>query len=182
VTSDRYPWYEAVSGSELEQGDILLACPVFRIPASAVRVGAREAHITVENRNLIVLTQSCDLEVRAGGRASVDEAIFSPIHSKADLRDHPRFGKDHHWDEAAKGRLPAFHVLNRCELPGNELDFMLVDLSRVYSLDVVAAREFAASKASRVRLLPPYREHLGQAFARFFMRVGLPVPIPAFAR
>jgi len=30
---------------------------------------------------------------------------------------------------------------------------------------------------SRFRLLPPYREHLSQAFARFFMRVGLPIPI-----
>jgi len=26
----------------------------------------------------------------------------------------------------------------------------------------------------RLRLLPPYREHLSQAFARYFMRVGLP--------
>ncbi len=33
---------------------------------------------------------------------------------------------------------------------------------------------------SRLRLLPPYREHLAQGFARFFMRVGLPVDIPAF--
>ncbi len=29
----------------------------------------------------------------------------------------------------------------------------------------------------RLRLLPPYREHLSQAFARFFMRVGLPVQV-----
>jgi hypothetical protein len=29
----------------------------------------------------------------------------------------------------------------------------------------------------RLRLLPPYREHLSQAFARFFMRVSLPQPI-----
>jgi hypothetical protein len=29
----------------------------------------------------------------------------------------------------------------------------------------------------RLRLLPPYREHLSQAFARFFMRVGLPQPV-----
>ncbi len=29
----------------------------------------------------------------------------------------------------------------------------------------------------RMRLLPPYREHLSQAFARFFMRVGLPQPV-----
>ena len=32
----------------------------------------------------------------------------------------------------------------------------------------------------RIRLLPPYRELLSQAFARFFMRVGLPVDIPSF--
>jgi hypothetical protein len=34
--------------------------------------------------------------------------------------------------------------------------------------------------ATRLRLLPPYREHLSQSFARFFMRVGLPVDIPSF--
>jgi hypothetical protein len=31
---------------------------------------------------------------------------------------------------------------------------------------------------NRLRLCPPYREHLAQAFARFFMRVGLPSDIP----
>ena len=29
----------------------------------------------------------------------------------------------------------------------------------------------------RLRLLAPYREYLSQAFARFFMRVGLPQPV-----
>jgi len=40
---------------------------------------------------------------------------------------------------------------------------------------------FAKQKDQRLRLLPPYREHLSQAFARFFMRVGLPSDIPPFA-
>ena len=34
-----------------------------------------------------------------------------------------------------------------------------------------------ARNRDRPQLLPPYREHLSQAFARFFMRVGLPAPI-----
>jgi hypothetical protein len=38
----------------------------------------------------------------------------------------------------------------------------------------------AAANGKRLRLLPPYREHLSQAFARFFMRVGLPTDIPKF--
>lgn len=32
-------------------------------------------------------------------------------------------------------------------------------------------------KKQRLRLLPPYREHLSQAFARYFMQVGLPVNV-----
>jgi len=41
-------------------------------------------------------------------------------------------------------------------------------------------RAFAAGAGERVRLSPSYREHLAQAFARFFMRVGLPVDITPF--
>ncbi len=37
-----------------------------------------------------------------------------------------------------------------------------------------------ARGVSRPQLLPPYREHLSQAFARFFMRVGLPSPVTRF--
>ena len=42
------------------------------------------------------------------------------------------------------------------------------------------ANRYAGERGQRLRLLPPYREHLGQAFARYFMRVGLPVDIPPF--
>jgi len=42
--------------------------------------------------------------------------------------------------------------------------------------------DLAKKKGKRLRLLPPYREHLSQAFARFFIRVGLPVDIPQFDR
>ena len=31
-------------------------------------------------------------------------------------------------------------------------------------------------------IIPPIREHLSQAFARFFMRVGLPFNIPPFKK
>lgn len=61
-------------------------------------------------------------------------------------------------------------------------DHRIVDFHGVYT----APREFLESwnrrrAQPRLRLLSPYREHLSQAFARFFMRVGLPVaigPIP----
>ena len=35
VPSRRYPWFETVHGTELEQGDIVPGCPVFRPSAAA---------------------------------------------------------------------------------------------------------------------------------------------------
>ena len=51
---------------------------------------------------------------------------------------------------------------------------------RAYSLPLTFVRSRAARTGERLRLLPPYREHLSQAFARYFIRVGLPQDIPAF--
>jgi hypothetical protein len=38
----------------------------------------------------------------------------------------------------------------------------------------------AESLNDRWRLQPPFLEHFSQAFARFFMRIGLPSAIPAY--
>jgi hypothetical protein len=50
----------------------------------------------------------------------------------------------------------------------------IVDFGRVFSLPMEYVQRHAENQGSRLRLRPPYREHLSQAFARFFMRVGLP--------
>ncbi len=176
----KYPWYGLVAGAELEQGDILLDCPVFLIPPSAVaEAGPHE--ITIEYQNAIVMTQSCDLAVRADGTCNAEEVILAAIYFQRELQQDRTFGKKANWENACKGRFPRYHVLNRCEIQGHELDYMLVDMGRLFALSTPAVREFAAEgNKNRVRLLPPYREHLSEAFARFFVRVGLPVDIPAF--
>ena len=71
-------------------------------------------------------------------------------------------------------------MLNRCGLPGHERDFLLVDFTSAFTVDTNLVRELATTQGARLRLNPPSREHLAQAFARFFMRVGLPVDIPPF--
>jgi hypothetical protein len=174
-----YPWYGPVSGSDLEQDDLLRDCPVFVIPSQAAHDPGSHP-VTVQRQNVIVLTQSCDLAVRADGRCVVDEVILSPIYRRPELSGHKVYGKPQSWEEARKGRHPGYHVLNHCDLPGHELDYLLVDLRRIFTLSVELVRAVAAAQSPRLRLLPPYREHLSQAFARFFMRVGLPVDITPF--
>ena len=82
--------------------------------------------------------------------------------------------KKENWEHARKGHMPGFHVLNKCNLEGFKRDYSVVDFRRVHSLPLDFVRRIASELGERIRLLPPYREHLSQAFARFFMRVGLP--------
>ena len=54
----------------------------------------------------------------------------------------------------------------------------IVDFHSVHTVPRTFLGTLVAERgAKRLRLLPPYREHLSQSFARFFMRVGLPTPI-----
>jgi hypothetical protein len=69
-------------------------------------------------------------------------------------------------------------ILNQSSVTGLEFEHRIVAFHEVFTLP----REFlesllAARGRDRPRLLAPYREHLSQAFARDFMRVGLPVPV-----
>lgn len=79
-----------------------------------------------------------------------------------------------------QGNVPGYHLLNRCEIKGFATEYLVVDFRSVYSIPFDFLLELIQKRSKRIRLLPPYREHLSQAFARFFMRVGLPVDIPAF--
>jgi hypothetical protein len=55
------------------------------------------------------------------------------------------------------------------------IPYQIVDFHEVFSIPLDFLQAWIRSKnTNRLRLLPPYREHLSQAFARFFMRVGLP--------
>lgn len=60
--------------------------------------------------------------------------------------------------------------------------YQVVDFRNIYSVSLNFLSDLTMKKGERLRLLPPYREHLSQSFARFFMRVGLPVDIPAFKK
>jgi len=132
----------------------MLDCPVFLIPPATVRdLGSQP--ITIQRQNVIVLTQSCDLAVRADGRCAVEDVILLPFYTRLELKDHKVYGKPQGWEEARKGRHAGYHVLNSCDLAGYELDFLLVDLRRIFTLSVGLVREIGKQQSPRIRLLPP---------------------------
>jgi hypothetical protein len=85
----------------------------------------------------------------------------------------------HHCDDICDGYLWNLSMINKCSVGGAvEMDVRVVDFHDVFTIPREFLEKLVEQRAEpRFRLLPPYREHLSQAFARFFMRVGLPVPV-----
>jgi hypothetical protein len=172
-----YPWFQIVRGANLEQGDILESCPVFHPRADLTSAEENTVYFDEELRDVIVVSQSCDL---VSGREKVSEVLLCAVWHRAQLAPPHYLASAKGLEEARRGVLPGFHILAACDLQGFEREVRIADFRRVYSLPVPFVRRQAEGAGERLRLLPPYREHLAQAFARFFMRVGLPVDIPPF--
>ena len=175
-----YPWFGITNGDDIEQGDILEGCPVFEPPANLTVEPTEEpipATFTWTPQNVIVMTQSCDLV--KGQQKGVNDVLLCQVWNRSELSGH--LAKLDGLEDARKGRLPACHMLGASELSEFKRDVRIVDFRKLYSLPVAFVRNRAAM-AKRLRLLPPYREQLSQSFARFFMRVGLPIDIPPFKK
>jgi len=179
-----YPWYESVNNNrELQQGDILLKFPIFEPPDDYLDLVYKEERINskVRLQDVIVMSQSCDLARQIDGTRKIDYALLCQIYFKDHLEStHPKYKDKGLWETLRKGNKLDYHLLSNCDLENNICDFILVELKRTYSVKVEILQDFASRQENRIRLLPPYREHLSQKFARFFMRVGLPVDIPPF--
>ena len=83
-------------------------------------------------------------------------------------------------NDIADGHIWNLALLNRCALGdgGSSTELRVVDFHDIFTVPRTFLEALLARRQlPRLRLLPPYREHLSQAFARFFMRVGLPEPL-----
>ncbi len=167
-----YPWYEIVTGKDLFQGDIIYSCPLV-LPPLIIK---DEFEADIIEYDVIIMSQSCDLIQK-----KLELVLVCPIWQLSEFENKNPSYKDLTMKESLrKGYLPGYHLLNKCEINGFKSEYLIVDFRDVFSVNFDFLVEFVQEKSDRLRLLSPYREHLSQAFARFFMRVGLPVDIPPF--
>ncbi|PWE00365.1 hypothetical protein [Marinilabilia rubra] len=171
-----FTWYSEINNSdEIEQGDMIPDCPIV-IPPSKINVGD-EPEIEIKLIDSIILSQSCDL-----ANNKIQIVLVCPYFSlKTFIESLPENEQSkkaikRNIENLRKGFLPGYHLLNKSE-ENNIEDYIVIDFRNVYGIQIESLRELAKNLESRQRLLPPYREHLSQAFARYFMRVGLPQDI-----
>ncbi len=165
-------FWEQVEGEELRQGDILKDCPV---PLFNPQPG-KEEDVDVNEFDVIIVTQSCDLEAR-----KVRLVALCPITSVVEFEQaSPQMAKGGRWESVRKGREEGLHLLSSPVYPDNNRECLVVDFREIYSSALDFLTQHAVAQGARWRLKSPYLEHFSQAFARFFMRVGLPSNIPPF--
>ncbi len=167
-----YPWFEVVEGGKLFQGDIIDSCPLI-IPPSIIE---NQVSVDIIEYDVIIMSQSCDLINK-----KLELVLVCPIWPLSEFESrNPSYKSPEMKESLRRGYLLGYHLLNKCEIDGFKKEYLVVDFRSVYSVSFGFLVEFAKKQGKRLRLLPPYREHLSQAFARFFMRVGLPADIPPF--
>lgn len=185
-------WYECVGpGTELTQGDIISDCPVLRWKSSEVTARATEepeelqAFVEAVKADVIIMTQACDLEEH-----KVDEIILCP-HFNLDYHKtiwsdtmvaRKQNPSDKSWKSHCENLCSGFYwnlaMLNTGEVDELKIAHRVVDFHEIFTVPRVFLESLLKHRSSpRLRLRAPYREHLSQAFARYFMRVGLPVNV-----
>lgn len=169
------PFWNQVNEQALRQGDLMYGCfvPVFDRDFGA---NDGEAEVPVTEADLIVVTQSCDLV-----QAKITLVALCRIESLSDfLETNPAYVPKGRLEEFRKGRVEGLHLLASPTNPGNNREALIVDFRQIFSLPFDYLTTRAEELGDRWRLDSPFLEHFSQAFARFFMRVGLPSAIPSF--
>ena len=169
-------WWSSTDGPEIAQGDFLSECLVPILP-DGFGPTSQPVHIVTRPGSLIVVTQSCDL-------ANVKSGLVAlcPITSIVEFEvENPTFAKRGVWEEVRKGRREGLYLLASPTNPTVSRETLVVNFRETYSLPLGYLQCHAISLGPRWRMQSPFLEHFSQAFARFFMRVGLPSMIPPFA-
>lgn len=174
-----FPWYSDIDlAVPLEQGDIIEKCNII-IPDQShyqaiLEDREEDSPLRILEITAIVVSQSCDIS-----NSKIDSIIVCPVWSLKKLVEADDYYKSSNGkEELRQGKSPSYHLLNKFETLRAPSDYYFVDFRNIYSVPKSFLQALTA-QTPRKRLLPPYREHLSQSFARYFMRVGLPTDISA---
>ena len=190
-------WYAVVDAARaLTQGDLIFDCPLMGWKAGPVDFDGRDERTVLRAANhaitadVVVLTQACDLE-----QDKVANVILCPHLALSAFREHweDRLREQEQlpssttklekaWANTCNDIRDGFvwnhALLNRRPENPLPIEHRIVDFREVYTVPRTFLESFLRQRGGqRLQVLPPYREHLSQAFARFFMRVGLPTPV-----
>jgi hypothetical protein len=182
---------EATGIIKLAQGELIKNCLLLFFPSqpdspelskqildAILSAGARgKIEVDISICNVVVLSQSCDLEWD-----KLDLVLVAPFYSREQFEKmvHHKYGdeaKEECWQAIAKGYAKVYYRLGRCESEEFGIrDELVVEFKRAYAVPPRLLELLVAKQRERIRLTSPSREHLAHAFGDFISRVALPDP------
>lgn len=168
-------WYTKGYFENLEQGDIIENCKVILPDEESYQALLSSENTFIETsyieQTMIVMSQSCDLQ-----NGKIDSVILCPVAPLHKIFESNEFiaSKDGR-EQLRQGNQPAYHLLDEMTINSEE-GFFCVSFHHIYSVPKSFLSKLIAGK-ERLRMNSPYKEHLSQSFARYFMRVGLPAGV-----
>jgi hypothetical protein len=165
IVTESIHWEDGSTPSP-RQGEILRKCLVPVLPEDIVF--GTPTTIDFEERDLITVTQSCDLK----DMSDTDDVALCPVHSMSAWEEmDPQFARKNEWENVRKKRRKGIYLLP--PLPGDSRG-LVVDFRGIVSLSARYVRKHAAELGTRHRLKSPFREDFSGEFGAFFSRVALP--------
>jgi hypothetical protein len=165
-------WYEIVDDDSLEQGDILLSV---RTPRALVSKDG-QLEVLDGSGGYIILSQTCDLE-----NDKVREVLLASIISYQQLaHEIGGIARSSKFREAViQGTDISYFLLHEFTATP-KLEWSLANFHQLRLADISSCRRQVVELGPRLRMVPPYKEHLAQSFGRYMMRVALPQTAHAF--
>ena len=123
------PFWVQVNEGSLRQGDYL---PGSLVPGYGPDFGRGDGpfEVAVDTADLIVVTQSCDLEQR-----KIRLVAACPIFHLSEFEVvNPAFARKGRWNEVLKGRIEGLHLLASPTSPDDSRQALVVDFREIYSL------------------------------------------------
>lgn len=164
-------WYETVrAGDDFEQGDIFTNATIPNI--SAVDLSLAQ-EIPIRQGSFIVLTQSCDVP-------KAETILLAEMYLYSTLLRGPQssiFASSKTKDALIRNRLEHYFLLPPYD--DNPISWSIVSFRNLHVVSRAVLNSLAA-QTPPIRMASPYKELLGECFARFMMRVALPEPLDEF--
>lgn len=160
-------WYQIVEGPGLEQGDLLPNLTTHRVVFD--ESAPQGIRVLVRRGDFVVLSQTCDLE-----HDKVHDVLLVNLHTYQHLAQEQESARRTAFREALiHGSDIAYFLLHDFAGPPS-LEWSVANFHQLRLVDKDSCQSQAVQMGPRLRLAPPYKEHLAQCFGRYMMRVALP--------
>ena len=174
-------WWVTATGADHEQGDLQRCLPVVTVESLTIEGDQAQIRTRVEHLDAIIVTQTCDLE-----NSKVENILVARVLAWEDFaaaqygagNTAVKGGSFHR--SLVRGDVPPLSLLHQQDEPA--VQWSVVDFRELHVVSRSTLDRHVQETEPRARLVSPYKEHFAQAFARFYMRVGLPHDARAFEK